>query len=395
MRYSYSRIRAFDTCPFKFKLAYIDRVKLAERFKSIEAFMGNRVHEALEFLYNELKVTTKPPTLKQVIEFFESHWKESFRDDKVKIVRSGRKVKDYLARGRRMLVQYYEQRTPFDKEPQTISIESRNSLELGNYKFQLLIDRLAISSDGTFEVHDYKTSSRLPSKPDIDADAQLSLYALFVKDHYGIPAEKIKLVWHFLEFGVDLHSTRTESELEAFKNDFISKIKVIEAAKDFPARESSLCPWCEFSALCPAMSHLKRIESLPTEDAKKDDGAVSVNRLAKLESQKGAIEAEIKEVKDRLFNFAKSQGVSRVFGATHSASVKETERVQFPGKNDPKRAELVKELRKRGVWDEVATLDTFALEKLVSADAGLDAALSKFESRKTSVRIALRERKKK
>ena len=42
------------------------------------------------------------------------------------------------------------------------------------------------------------------------------------------------------------------------------------------------------------------------------------------------------------------------------------ERVVSPGKGTEEREELERELRAAGVWDEVAALDPFALEKAVA-----------------------------
>ena len=50
-KFSYSKINTFDSCPQKFKINYIDKVK--NNNESIEAFMGKRVHEVLDWLYKE------------------------------------------------------------------------------------------------------------------------------------------------------------------------------------------------------------------------------------------------------------------------------------------------------------------------------------------------------
>ena len=49
--YSHSRLSTFEQCPLKFKFQYIDKIEKAE--ESVEAFMGKRVHEVLEKLYEK------------------------------------------------------------------------------------------------------------------------------------------------------------------------------------------------------------------------------------------------------------------------------------------------------------------------------------------------------
>ena len=50
--FSYSSLESFNKCPSQFSFRYIDKIKSND--ESIEAFMGKRVHEALEYLYNEV-----------------------------------------------------------------------------------------------------------------------------------------------------------------------------------------------------------------------------------------------------------------------------------------------------------------------------------------------------
>jgi len=395
MMYSHSRIKAFKNCPLRFKFAYIDRISTPERFEGIEAFMGSRVHECLEFLYKEIKWRSIPPALEKLLNFYESRWNDSWNDD-VRVVNRNYSPDDYKARGRRMLERYYASHAPFDSEPRTVSLEARMMLDLkdvGRHKLQLVIDRLSLAADGAFELHDYKTSSRLPTQDDLDRDDQLSLYALFVRSSYNVPAEKIRLVWHFLEFEKDMHSGRTDAELDAFRERLVSDMQLIDSCREFPAKPSGLCDWCEFASVCPEVSHLIAVESLPEAERLEEDGVRLVERLAEMELKKDGLEEEISSTKDELVSFAKSKGVNRVFGITHSAGIRETERVSFPGKNDPERSGLVAELKRNGVWDDVATLDTFALERLLEENKQLDDAVSAFKSTKKSVTVTLKELK--
>ncbi|MDO9289175.1 MAG: PD-(D/E)XK nuclease family protein, partial [Thermodesulfovibrionales bacterium] len=56
--YSNSRLSTYENCPQQYKLRYIDKVELPEGAEEgIEAFLGSRVHEALEKLYKELILT--------------------------------------------------------------------------------------------------------------------------------------------------------------------------------------------------------------------------------------------------------------------------------------------------------------------------------------------------
>ena len=56
--YSHSRLSTFEKCRLQYKYRYIDRIR--RDVQGIEAFMGNRVHEALEKLYKDLMMERTP-----------------------------------------------------------------------------------------------------------------------------------------------------------------------------------------------------------------------------------------------------------------------------------------------------------------------------------------------
>src|SRR3989338_5221143 len=52
--YSNSRVSTYETCPYQYKLHYIDKI-IPEVPQTIEAFMGDLVHQTLEKLYTDKK----------------------------------------------------------------------------------------------------------------------------------------------------------------------------------------------------------------------------------------------------------------------------------------------------------------------------------------------------
>ena len=70
--YSHSRLTTFENCPYKYKLKYIDRVE-TEDFETVEAFLGSRVHDALEKLYRDL-LNGKELSLGDLLEYYEKVW---------------------------------------------------------------------------------------------------------------------------------------------------------------------------------------------------------------------------------------------------------------------------------------------------------------------------------
>ena len=181
--YSHSRLSCFEQCPYKYKLKYIDKVE-SEIAASVEAFLGSLVHETLEKLYQDLSFH-KVNTLEELLTYLREEWKKNFNDD-ILIVKEEYTPENYLQMAEKFIKDYYQRYYPFDHE-KTIAIEDQLFINLdgsGEYKLQGFIDRLAEKEDGYYEIHDYKTNSRLPSPQSFKTDRQLALYAIGVKLRY-------------------------------------------------------------------------------------------------------------------------------------------------------------------------------------------------------------------
>jgi len=246
--YSPSRISTYESCPRQYKYRYIDRIPREE--ESIEAFLGSRVHETLNKLYRDLQLG-KSPSLPDLLDYYEWDWGRRWHDQ-VRIVKQDFSIEHYKGIGGRCLVNYYQAHKPFDRG-QTVGLEHRVTSALdqaGRYRIQGYVDRLVRVQPGHYEVHDYKTSGRLPPQDQIDADRQLALYQLGVVGMWP-DAGEIELVWHYLAFGKELRSRRTPEALERLKATTIALIDRIEADTEFRPIKSLLCQWCAYVNICP------------------------------------------------------------------------------------------------------------------------------------------------
>ncbi len=217
--YSHSKLSTFEQCPNKYKLHYIDKVE-TEAEQSIEAFLGSRAHETLEKLYRDLDYQKKN-TLEELLIYLNSQWKKNWTKSII-IVKEEYNQDNYRKMAEKYITDYYKRYDPFTKG-KTISIEDRiliNLDESGDYKLQGFIDRLTETKDGYYEIHDYKTNSRLPLPQYIENDRQLALYSIGVKKRYP-DVKDVRLIWHFLKFDKEIDSTRTDKELENLKKNTI------------------------------------------------------------------------------------------------------------------------------------------------------------------------------
>jgi len=249
-RYSHSKLSTFEQCPTKFKYRYIEKIPV-EFEKTVEAFLGEIVHETLEWLYTEIKAK-KIPSLDSTIEHYAIIWEENFSKNNLKM-KAGLTEKEFFEKGIKILVNYYTENQPF--EDITLEIEKEILISLDKeeqYKISGFIDRIAYNpKTEQYEVHDYKTANYLPQKEKIEQDRQLALYSMGVKDLFG-QEEEILLVWHYLSYNKVIHSKRTKEQLEKLKVDTIELIKTIESTEKFPINRGPLCDWCEYKKYCYA-----------------------------------------------------------------------------------------------------------------------------------------------
>ena len=257
--YSHSKLSTFEQCPLKFKFRYIDKIK-PEIEQSIEGFLGNKVHEVLEWIYKQVG-EGRTPKLDEVVQDFIERWNKGI-NPKIKIVKKQFSIEYYFNKGINFLINYFTKHAPF--KDNTIALEKRIVFNLdkeGTYKLQGYIDRVVHHTDtNIFEIHDYKTGGFLKSQEELDKDRQLALYSLGIRELFN-EATDVHLIWHFLAFNKQMTSKRTLEELEELKQQTIELIKKIESTKEFNKNKGVLCDWCEFQENCVKHSN----ETIPKQ----------------------------------------------------------------------------------------------------------------------------------
>ncbi len=364
-RYSYSRLDTYASCPLKYKFQYLDRVKV-DVGPSVEAFLGSRVHDALEWLYRQVQLGFTP-SVDEVFARYKEAWDAEWADN-VRIVRRGMASDAYRGLGVRCLELYCARHAPFAGEI-VLGLEMPFSISLDEgTELHGFIDRLTKRDGDIYEVHDYKTSGTLPEPEEAARDVQAGLYALATRSRFT-HAREVRLVWHYLRFDERLVTTRSPEELDALRADTLRRIREIEWAAEFPPRESALCAWCEYSGICPAKGHRRMLATHPENRHLGEPGVVLVDRLAKLKAElketTARLETEITQVEAALVAYARDRGFAVVAGTEAEAAVTEEETLIFPAAGDPVRAELEGRLRRLGLWESCAGVGLDKVKKLV------------------------------
>lgn len=247
--YSHSKLETFENCALRYKFKYIDRIEKPEE-QTVEAFVGNRVHETLRKLYDDLRAGVRN-SLEGLVAHFRAGWKERWGPG-IKIVRAGTDEQEYRDYGERCVRNYYSQYAPFTQS-ETLSTEERFVMDLDKSKeiqLQGYMDRVARRADGTYEIHDYKTGRHLPTQSQADGDRQLGLYQMALEAQRP-DARRVELLWHFLGHGRTVRSFRRAPQLVQLRQATTQLIERIERQKEFAPRQSRLCDWCEYKPECP------------------------------------------------------------------------------------------------------------------------------------------------
>lgn len=387
--YSHSRLSTYETCPLQYKLQYIERAEVVKK-EGIEAFLGSRVHEALERLYKDLRYS-KLLTLDDLLNYYNDQWSKNWNDS-VAIAKKDLTAGNYKDTGVKCIRNYYQRHAPFENGV-TIGIEEKIAFPLsedGRYAIHGFIDRLDRTKDNIYEIHDYKTSGSLPLQERIDEDRQLALYEIGIRKKYP-DVRQVKLVWHYLVFDTEISSKRTLEQIEDLRKETIALIDTIEADKEFKHKESNLCGWCDYWAYCPAKKHLAKVDALPPEEFLADDGVTLVNKYVSAWNRSKEADAEKERLKQKLTSYAKKEGAETIIGSDFCVKVTFKKNQKFPENNSPDRLALEKAIKDAGVWNEVSRLDGNSLAKIIESnkwDEELVEKVKQFVSVEESIRVS-------
>ena len=175
MQWSYSRIKSYDDCPYRFYLKYIDKCESEDKFY---ASYGSFMHKIIEKYYK--KELSKDEMLTEFLVSFSDNVKGKRPSSKI--------VEKYIQCG----IDYLEGFEPFKYS--MVDVEKKINFKVNGLNFEGIIDYLG-EKDGEYYIIDNKSRDlkprskrKNPTLNDKEIDSmlkQLYLYSVAVKQEYG------------------------------------------------------------------------------------------------------------------------------------------------------------------------------------------------------------------
>jgi RecB family exonuclease len=344
MRISYSALNTYKTCPFKYKLQNIDRIREP---KSKEAVFGTLIHSTLNFAHTPGILS---PTLEQAMEHFSTNWNGNVFDTELE-------ERAAFSQGVDMIRRYYDDNDV--SKTNIVALESHFQIPLENHVVSGIIDRIDRTEDG-YEIIDYKTAKKMPSQEMIDNDLQLSIYLKAFLNRY--PEEeknlnKIKVSLYFVKHGAKLSSTRTKEQLNQVEKEFLEVISKIEESKFDPV-VNPLCDWCGYQKHCPMWRHkFKESRKIDTEEFRK-----AIEEYVQAKDESKSLRMKVAKLQELISAYMDQEGVDRVFCDSNSKVVARSERITYKY-DENKLREILEPL---GKWDDVVKLNQTSLKSVLS-----------------------------
>lgn len=276
-RVSFSQYSMWSTCPYQYKLSYID--SLRENNASIHTIFGQSVHETLQQYLDICLRVSKSQADKTFFpkEVLKSKMREIFikeSDGGKNQICTKEELVEFLEDGN-LIIDYFQKSKNFNKfftlkEDEIVAIEQPLNAKIkNNVNFLGFID-LVIRNKywNKYRIIDFKTSTRGWNdyqKKDSVKNAQILLYKKFYAEMLNISEDQIDVEFIILKRkineNVEYPPPRISKHIPANGKPSINKAwtsftnfvdEVFDNQgnyrldKEYPKKPSKLCEWCEF-----------------------------------------------------------------------------------------------------------------------------------------------------
>jgi DNA helicase-2/ATP-dependent DNA helicase PcrA len=246
-KFSFTQIKAFETCPWQYYLAHILKVPVPG--KASLSFGKTMHHTLYEFfrrirekqdnkqtnLFGDKSAKTQNfASLNDLLQIYDDSWIDDWYYSK-------KNKEEYYKKGKEILKEFYKLHE--NNWPKVKYLEKGFNIKIKDYIIKGAIDRIDIAGDKV-EIIDYKTGKVPENKKDIE---QLLLYALALKEIFKEKPEKI--TYYYLEENKPLSFSIDDKELKRIQEWILEWIEKI-LKSDFTATPGFHCKYCDFRSIC-------------------------------------------------------------------------------------------------------------------------------------------------
>jgi hypothetical protein len=274
-QYSFSRLDLYERCPWAYKTVYLDRIP---RTKNEARETGQLLHGLVADYLNRL-IATGHPT--------DWDWargatpKEALSD----AIEMWNRFYETFAMPEGLGSPGVENRLAFDASWQPCEFFSEEAY------FRMVID-FHFHQDSLGVIVDWKTNREVTQT--VAKDLQLRTYGWGLKQALYPEVKEVLLRLHFLRYGKEREIMLEFQDLAEVPDELETRIRTIEADKNYDPTPGSFCGPCGVTAHCPVMSQaLTPIEVLAPATREQAEKAASL--LLTLQKMEKELAARLKE----------------------------------------------------------------------------------------------------
>ena len=231
--FSYSKLSTYLQCPQRYKYQYIKGLN-RERVVSYLS-VGRSLHLTLKDFF---RLRGPERTQERLQEIFRKRWiGRGFENN--------RQEKKWKDKCEKTLKNFFEEDHQ-NKHP--IILEGNFKVNFRNLILKGTIDRVDRSSNGTFEVIDYKSFTSIEEHPPLSRELQSIFYYLGAKRHFDL--QEIKITFLYLSSNEKVDATPTFTELKIGLRKIDDIISEIKSTENYPPKKNSFCSDCIFQNRC-------------------------------------------------------------------------------------------------------------------------------------------------
>lgn len=261
--FSYTQLKAFETCPLQYKYAHILRVPVKGKHtfsfgktihKTLQQFFllaKERAAHAQEDLFSAKTPSKKDPhqkarikklvSLEELLKLYDKNWIDDWYNDK-------QHSDQYRKKGQEALQRFY--RDVGEEASLPLYVEKEFRLKVGDYILKGVMDRVDPAQEGGIEIVDYKTGTPKKKSPvSFETKEQLLMYQMAAEQAGDAPVKQ--LTYYYINDGSTISFVGSEKDIALMRKKIVETIERI-ASSDFKASPSPQhCGHCDFKSICP------------------------------------------------------------------------------------------------------------------------------------------------